>query len=79
MIISFSVFNKELEKDIAGDTSGHFKRLLVGCLQANRPEGTEFNRVMAKQDAQVLYKMLKLSLGSFKKQCLCFYNSLSVL
>ncbi|XP_059169999.1 annexin A6-like [Physella acuta] len=49
-----TMFNKELEKDIAGDTSGHFKRLLVGCLQANRPEGTEFNRVMAKQDAQAL-------------------------
>ncbi|KAK6970182.1 annexin A6 [Biomphalaria glabrata] len=49
-----TMFNKELEQDIAGDTSGHFKRLLIGCLQANRPEGTEFNRVMAKQDAQAL-------------------------
>lgn len=47
------MFNKELETDVAGDTSGHFKRLLVGCLQANRPEGTEFDRNKAKQDAQV--------------------------
>ncbi|KAH9498198.1 Annexin A6 [Bulinus truncatus] len=49
-----TMFNKDLENDIAGDTSGHFKRLLIGCLQANRPEGTEFNRTQAKQDAQAL-------------------------
>ena len=48
------VYNKELEADVKGDTSGFFQRLLVGCLQANRPEGTEFDRNKAKQDAQVI-------------------------
>ena len=48
-------YNKELEADVAGDTSGDFKRLLIGCLQANRPEGTEFDRNKAKQDAQVYH------------------------
>ena len=47
-----AVYQKEAEADVAGDTSGAFKRLLVGCLQANRPEGQEFDRNKAKQDAQ---------------------------
>jgi len=34
------LFNKDLEKDIMGETSGYFKRLLVSCLQANRNEIT---------------------------------------
>nr|KAG5700519.1 hypothetical protein BaRGS_025231 [Batillaria attramentaria] len=49
-------YGKELEADVAGDTSGHFKRLLIGCLQANRPEGQEFDRNKAKQDAQALFE-----------------------
>ncbi|CAG2243001.1 Annexin A5,Annexin B11,Annexin A6,Annexin A2-A,Putative annexin A2-like protein,Annexin A11,Annexin A2-B,Annexin A4,Annexin A13,Annexin A2,Annexin A7,Annexin A8,Annexin B9,Annexin A1,Annexin-B12,Annexin A8-like protein 1,Annexin B10,Annexin A3 [Mytilus edulis] len=48
------VYNKELEADVAGDTSGNFKRLLVGLLQANRDESKEFDRNKAKQDAQAL-------------------------
>lgn len=49
-------YNKELEKDVIGDTSGHYKRILVSCLQANRPESKEFDRNKAKQDAQALYE-----------------------
>ena len=49
-------YNKELEKDVIGDTSGHYKRILISCLQANRPEGKEFDRNKAKQDAQALYE-----------------------
>ncbi|CAG2210015.1 Annexin A5,Annexin A13 [Mytilus edulis] len=48
------LYNKELEADVAGDTSGNFKRLLVGLLQANRDESKEFDRNKAKQDAQAL-------------------------
>lgn len=49
-----TMFNKDVEAEVSGDTSGDFRKLLVGCLQANRPEGQEFNRNMAKQDAQAL-------------------------
>ena len=48
------MFSKDLEADVASDTSGHFKRLLVAVLQANRPEGKEFDRNKARQDAQEL-------------------------
>lgn len=48
-------YNVELEKDVVGDTSGDYKRILVACLQANRPEGQEFDRTKARQDAQALY------------------------
>ncbi|BFZ22448.1 hypothetical protein BsWGS_25488 [Bradybaena similaris] len=49
-----TMFGRELEADITGDTSSDFRRLLIGCLQANRPEGTEFDRNKAKQDSQAL-------------------------
>ncbi|KAK3604065.1 hypothetical protein CHS0354_004728 [Potamilus streckersoni] len=48
------VYGKDLEADVAGDTSGHFKRLLVSLLQANRGESKEFDRNKAKQDAKAL-------------------------
>lgn len=54
--ISSTEYTKELEADVAGDTSGHFKRLLVSCLQANRDESKEFDRNKAKQDAQAMHE-----------------------
>ena len=38
------MFNKDLEKDIIGDTSGHFQRMLVALLMANRDESKEFDQ-----------------------------------
>ena len=57
-------YNEELEKDVIGDTSGHYKRILISCLQANRPEGKEFDRNKAKQDAQALYEAGEKKLGT---------------
>lgn len=49
-------FNKDLEKDIIGDTSGHLKRLLVGLCQSNRGDGNEVDRNKAHQDAKAMYE-----------------------
>lgn len=53
---SFTEYGRELEKDIIGDTSGHFKRLLVSLVQANRSDSAEVDRNKAKQDAKELYQ-----------------------
>ncbi|GAB1606567.1 annexin A6-like [Argonauta hians] len=51
-----TLFKNNLEDDITGDTSGHFQKLLISLLQANRDESKSFDRNKAKQEAQELYK-----------------------
>ncbi|XP_029297599.1 annexin A5a [Cottoperca gobio] len=46
-------FNGELEKDICGDTSGHYQKLLVILLQGSREEGVDEEKI--ENDAKVLY------------------------
>ena len=48
------MFNRELEKDIVGDTSGDFKSVLVSLLQAKRPTGNKVDVTQAKIDAKKL-------------------------
>ncbi|KAM9315057.1 annexin A5b isoform 2-T2 [Pholidichthys leucotaenia] len=47
-------YDDDLEEDICGDTSGHFKRLLVILLQANRQTGIQQGNI--ESDAQALFK-----------------------
>ncbi|CAL8330442.1 unnamed protein product [Merluccius merluccius] len=47
-------YDDNLEEDVAGDTSGHFKRLLVILLQASRQQGIQHNTI--ESDAQALFK-----------------------
>ncbi|KAJ0050881.1 hypothetical protein NL108_009315, partial [Boleophthalmus pectinirostris] len=47
-------YDDNLEEDICGDTSGHFKRLLVILLQGNRQSGIQEGNIEA--DAQALFK-----------------------
>lgn len=71
-------YGKDLEKDIMSDTSGHFKRLLVSCLQGNRNEltpeqvervikegpGSVVNLDQARDDAQRLYQAGAKKIGT---------------
>ena len=50
------VFDVEMEKDIKGDTSGFFRKLLVSQCAANRDENATFDRTEAKRDAKSLYE-----------------------
>ncbi|XP_040042697.1 annexin A5b isoform X1 [Gasterosteus aculeatus] len=55
-------YDDDLEEDISGDTSGHFKRLLVILLQGNRQSGVQGGNVEA--DAQVLFKAGEQKFGT---------------
>uniref|UniRef100_A0A8C5HAU2 Annexin n=1 Tax=Gouania willdenowi TaxID=441366 RepID=A0A8C5HAU2_GOUWI len=55
-------YDDDLEEDISGDTSGHFKRLLVILLQANRQSGIQFDSI--ENDAQVLFQAGELKFGT---------------
>ncbi|XP_041846430.1 annexin A5a [Melanotaenia boesemani] len=46
-------FNGKLEKDICGDTGGHYKKLLVILLQGDREEGVDEEKI--EKDAKDLY------------------------
>ncbi|XP_058474115.1 annexin A4 [Solea solea] len=45
-----------LEKDVCGDTSGMFQRVLVSLLTAGRDEGDKVDEALAAQDAKEIYE-----------------------
>ncbi|XP_046870680.1 annexin A4 [Hypomesus transpacificus] len=49
-------YEKSLEDDICGDTSGMFQRVLVSLLTAGRDEGNDVNEAQAVQDAKDIYE-----------------------
>ncbi|XP_017386229.1 annexin A13 isoform X1 [Cebus imitator] len=49
------LFDRSLESDVKGDTSGNLKQILVSLLQANRDEGDDVDKDLAGQDAKDLY------------------------
>ncbi|KAM6998088.1 annexin A11a isoform 2-T2 [Tautogolabrus adspersus] len=57
-------YKKKLEDHITGDTSGHFRRLLVSLAQGNRDEREHVDISVAKQDAQSLYAAGENKLGT---------------
>uniref|UniRef100_A0A8D3DMD6 Annexin n=1 Tax=Scophthalmus maximus TaxID=52904 RepID=A0A8D3DMD6_SCOMX len=57
-------YKKTLEDAISGDTSGHFRRLLISLAQGNRDERPNVDISLAKQDAQALYAAGENKLGT---------------
>jgi hypothetical protein len=50
------VIGKNLEEDVASETSGNFKRLLVSVINANRDESQTVDSGKAQQDAKEIFE-----------------------
>ncbi|KAF6203898.1 hypothetical protein GE061_002235 [Apolygus lucorum] len=59
-----NMYGTSLESDLASDTSGNFKRLLVSVCQANRSEVFHVDQNAAINDAQQLLRAGELRLGT---------------
>ncbi|TSM12558.1 Annexin A4 [Bagarius yarrelli] len=49
-------YDRDLEDDISGDTSGMFKRVLVSLATAGRDESTRVDEALAKLDAKEIFE-----------------------
>jgi len=58
------LYHTEIEKDVKGDTSGDYEKLLLGILKCARPEGQPTDVEAAKKDAHRLYKAGEDTVGT---------------
>jgi annexin A7/11 len=58
------VYGRDLEHDLIGETSGHFKRLLVSMCAGGRDESHHVDPLKANQDARALYRAGEQRLGT---------------
>jgi len=61
------LYGKDMEKDVGGDTSGDYKRLLLEILRAERVESPTVNVEEAKKDAMALYQAGEGKMGTDEK------------
>ena len=58
------LYGRDLEHDLIGETSGHFKRLLVSLCAGGRDESNSTDPLRANQDAHKLYRAGEQRLGT---------------
>ncbi|XP_072526715.1 annexin A5-like [Salminus brasiliensis] len=59
-------YDRNLEEDVTGDTSGYFERVLVILLQANRQQGVQESNIQS--DAQALFNAGEKKFGTDEDQ-----------
>ncbi|NXA17584.1 ANXA6 protein, partial [Ibidorhyncha struthersii] len=61
-------YERDLESDVVGDTSGHFKKMLVVLLQGTREEDDVVSEDLVEQDAKDLLEAGELKWGTDEAQ-----------
>ncbi|XP_041799632.1 annexin A5a [Chelmon rostratus] len=69
-------FSSKLEKDICGDTSGHYQKLLVILLQGSREEGVDEEKI--EKDATDLYAAGEGKVGTDEEKIITILGNRSV-
>ncbi|KGL74115.1 Annexin A5, partial [Tinamus guttatus] len=71
-------YEANLEDKITGETSGHFQRLLVVLLQANRDPDGRVDEALVEQDAQVLFRAGELKWGTDEEKFITILGTRSI-
>uniref|UniRef100_A0A8C2ST92 Annexin n=1 Tax=Coturnix japonica TaxID=93934 RepID=A0A8C2ST92_COTJA len=71
-------YEANLEDKITGETSGHFQRLLVVLLQANRDPDGRVDDALVEKDAQVLFRAGELKWGTDEETFITILGTRSV-
>ncbi|KAA0709609.1 Annexin A6 67 kDa calelectrin [Triplophysa tibetana] len=71
-------YGRDLEEDVVGDTSGHFKKMLVVLLQGTREEDDVVSEDLVEQDAQELYDAGEAQWGTDESKFIMLLGNQSV-
>ncbi|XP_039630089.1 annexin A6 isoform X2 [Polypterus senegalus] len=71
-------YGRSLEDDVIGDTSGHFKKMLVVLLQGTREEDDVVSEDLVAQDAQELYEAGEAKWGTDEAKFITILGNRSV-
>uniref|UniRef100_H3BCF7 Annexin n=1 Tax=Latimeria chalumnae TaxID=7897 RepID=H3BCF7_LATCH len=71
-------YDRNLEEDVIGDTSGHFKKMLVALLQGTREDDDVVSEELVEQDAKDLYEAGELQWGTDEAKFITILGNRSV-
>ncbi|XP_066572703.1 annexin A6 isoform X2 [Amia ocellicauda] len=71
-------YDRDIEADIVGDTSGHFKKMLIVLLQGTREEDDVVSEDLVEQDAQDLYEAGEAQWGTDEAKFITILGNRSV-